>query len=48
LSSFLLARAGSRTTCEVEATLDVSPARDRSFRDFVLVRKHPVAPNSLN
>jgi hypothetical protein len=30
-----------------KVVLDISPARDRSFRDFVLVRKHPVPPSPL-
>jgi hypothetical protein len=30
-----------------KVVLDISPARDRSFRDFVLMRKRPVPPCPL-
>ena len=52
---FIPSRYGDRLDCRNEAkmldrpkvVLDKSPARDRSFRDFVLVRKHPVPPSPL-
>jgi hypothetical protein len=42
------ARARSNSPGASEPRSDVSPARDRSFRNFVLVGKHPVVPSPLN
>jgi hypothetical protein len=42
------ARARSDSQGASEPRLDVSPARDRSFWDFVLVGNCPVAPSPLD
>jgi hypothetical protein len=38
----------TRAVREIETALDKTPPRDLGFRDFVLMQKHSVAPNSFN